>query len=89
MQSYLLLERLVRGFSNHRRIEILARLEKVPNQSLQDIAEFSGIDFRTAGEHMRRLQLASLVTKRFKGRHVLHALSPLGKHVLTFLRTLE
>jgi predicted ArsR family transcriptional regulator len=83
------LERIVRGFSNHRRIEILELLDSRPQLSLTDIAARLGINFKTAFEHVRRLASAELITKRAKGPAVLHAVSPLGKRVLMFLRTLE
>ena len=83
------LEKIVRGFSNHRRIEILELLEKEPDLSLTEIAAIVRINFKTAGEHVRRLSNAGLVWKRNDFKSVRHTLSPRGKVVLRFLRTLE
>ena len=83
------LERLVRGFANHRRIEVLDLLESEAELDLREIARRCAINYKTASEHLRRLAVAGLVTKRAKGTHVLHLLSPRGKKVLMFLRTLD
>ena len=83
------LERIVKGFSNHRRIEIMALLDKMPELSLFEIADTLKINFKTASEHARRLAIAGLVWKRNEGSAVRHVLSPAGKVILKFLRTLE
>ncbi len=83
------LERFVRGFSNHRRIEIMDLLDVEGELDLGEIARRCAINYKTASEHVRRLAVAGLVTKRAKGTHVLHLLSPRGRKVLMFLRTLE
>lgn len=83
------LEKIAKGFANHRRIEILALLEKVPELALFNIAEMLKINFKTASEHLRRLAIAGLILKHNEGSCVRHALSPVGKHILKFLRTLE
>lgn len=83
------LERMVKGFSNHRRIEILSLLERRTELSLSEIADTLGINFKTASEHSRRLAAAGLVMKRYEGRMVRHAPSPRGRNVLKFLRILE
>ena len=83
------LERVVRGFANHRRIEVMDLLESDAELDLREIARRCAMNYKTASEHLRRLAVAGLVTKRAKGTHVLHLLSPRGKKVLMFLRTLE
>lgn len=83
------MEKIVKGFSNHRRIEILTLLDTKPELSLVNISEELKINFRTASDHLRRLAIAGLILKRNEGNFVRHALSPLGKSVLKFLRTLE
>lgn len=89
MKNFRKLERIVRGFSNHRRIEILDLLERKPELSLIEIANELNINFKTASEHARRLAIAGLVLKRSEAAAVRHCLSPLGKLTLKFLRTLE
>ena len=83
------LEKIVKGFSNHRRIEILQLLEKRPDLSLFEIADILKVNFKTIGEHTRRLTHAGLVWKRNDAKAVRHAPSDLGKLILKFLRTLE
>ena len=83
------LERVVKGFSNHRRIEMMTLLERQPELALFEIADSLKINFRTASEHIRRLNHAGLVMKRNEGNFVRHALTPLGSSILKFLRTLE
>lgn len=83
------LERVVKGFANHRRIEILSLLEKTPELSVLEIADILRINFKTASEHIRRLAIPGLVMKRNDANAVRHALTPLGKSILKFLRTLE
>jgi predicted transcriptional regulator len=83
------LERIVRGFSNHRRIRMLEVLHDQPELDLRTLARVCGTNMKTASEHARRLAIAGLVLKRAKGAHVLHGLSNRGKNILMFLRTLE
>jgi len=83
------LERIVKGFANHRRIEILLLLERTPELSLIEISDELRINFKTGSEHIRRLALAGLVMKRNAGSSVRHALTSDGKLTLKFLRTLE
>ena len=55
------LERVVKGFANHRRIEIMLLLERQSELSVSEIAETLEINFKTASEHIRRLAIAELV----------------------------
>lgn len=89
MKSFRQLERLVRGFSNHRRIEIMQLLSKKPELSVIEIADRLKINYKTASEHIRRLAIANLILKQNRGPSVNHALSDTGKVILKFLRTLE
>ena len=89
MQKPRHLERIVRGFSNHRRIEILQLLNTSPELSVIEISEALNINFKTIADHVRRLAIAGLVLKRNEGAAVRHAVSPSGRLVLKFLRTLE
>lgn len=83
------LERLVRGFSNHRRIEILELLEKQAELSVADIAKALNLNFKTASEHIRRLAVAGLVLKRADGTSMRHKLTERAHSILKFLRILE
>lgn len=83
------IEKIVKGFANHRRAQILILLEENPELSVQDISAKLKINYKTASEHIRRLAISELVLKRNRGINVLHAVSPLGQVVLKFLRKLE
>lgn len=87
--NYKYLQKVVRGFSNHRRIEILDYLESHPNVSLSHIAYELGVSYPTIGEHSRRLELAGLITKEYQGKNVVHKITPLGSDIMTLLRRLE
>jgi len=88
-KSYRQLERIVKGFANHRRIQILELLEREPELSVVEIAGKLNINFKTASEHIRRLAIAGLVLKRSEGNNVRHKLSDRGGSILKFLRILE
>jgi predicted transcriptional regulator len=88
--SFRALERIVRGFSCHRRIQILALLEQSPQPlSLTQIAASCRADIKPVCEHVRRLHLTGLVAKRSTGRETLHNLTPLGQKVIAFVRTMS
>lgn len=82
------LERVVKGFANHRRIEILELLGKKPEMSVGEISLATEIELKTASEHLRRLTIAGLILKRNEGREVRHALTPQARQILKFLRML-
>ena len=83
------LERITKGFSNHRRIQILTLLSGRPELSVGEIADKLKINLKTASEHIRRLAISGLVLKRNQGKNVRHKLSDRGVVILKFLRTLE
>ena len=83
------LERFVKGFSNHRRIQILDLLARTPELSLMEITDELNINFRTASDHIRRMVVAGLVLKRNEGAMVRHAISDLGRKVLNFLKSID
>lgn len=88
-KSFHQLERIVRGFSNHRRIQILELLAKSSGLSVVEISSRLKINFKTAAEHIRRLAITGMVLKRSDGHSVRHKISERGGQVLEFLRTLE
>src|SRR4051794_40825921 len=83
------LAQTVRGFSNHRRIQMLEVVNATPGVDVNFLAGACGINFRTASDHTERLVRAGLLVKRSKGRRVLHSISSRGKAVLIFLRALK
>ncbi|MDP3881091.1 MAG: winged helix-turn-helix domain-containing protein [bacterium] len=84
-KNFYRLERTVRGFSNHRRIEILLLLREQRNISVSDIAKELNILLKTASAHVNRLALAGLVWKHSDGSSVICELSELGEKTVDFL----
>ncbi len=72
MKTYHQIERIVKGFSNHRRVEILDLLKTTPELSVIEIADKLKINFKTASEHIRRLAVSGLIMKRSAGNSVRH-----------------
>lgn len=87
--NYRTLERIVRGYSNHRRIQMLELLNKTPELSVEEVASRLRINYKTAAEHIRRLAISALVVKRNAGNAVRLKVSKRGDSILKFLRTLE
>lgn len=79
------LERIVKGFANHRRIELLA---SQPDLCVGDVSEKLEIEFKTASEHVRRLVFSGLVVKRYKGRRVCLRLADGTRTILALLERL-
>lgn len=86
--DYRRLEGVVKGFANHRRIEIMDLLNVEPELSVMEIAERLDINLKTASDHIRRLAISGLVLKRNEGPVVHHRLTDRAMGVLKFLRTL-
>ena len=89
MYDYRHLERIIKGFSNHRRIQIMDLLSAYPELSVTEITQKLKINLKTASEHIRRLAISGLVIKRNQAQNVRHKLSDRGAVILKFLRTLE
>ncbi|MDO8561958.1 MAG: winged helix-turn-helix domain-containing protein [bacterium] len=89
INNYRRLERLVKGFANHRRLEILNLLHKEPELSVEDISERLHIGYENASDHLRKMAIAGLILKRNDARSVRHKLTLRAEHVLTFCKMLE
>ena len=87
--KYKRIEKIVKGFANHRRIQVLELLEKYPDSSVDNISESLNVNFVTIADHIRKLSEAGLVEKNYKGRFVLHRLNAKGKHILSFCKMLK
>lgn len=83
------LERIIKGFANHRRIEILELLKREPELSVEDISERLKIGYPNASDHVRKMAIAGLVMKRNDGAAVRHKLTSRGEHILMFCKRLE
>lgn len=87
--SYRALERIIKGFANHRRLQILDLLKRVPELSVEDIAEELNIGYENASDHVRKLAVAGLVMKRNEGNKVRHKLTDRAQSILVFCKKLE
>ena len=82
------LAEVFKGAGNHRRLIILLVLQRYSSLPLEGICHHAGSTLTTISEHTRRLALAGLIHKRYRGREVHHTLAPLGQRILGFLPTL-
>ncbi len=87
--NYRKIERIVKGFSNHRRLEIMELLYKKPELSLNEISEILKVNFKTVFEHIRKMAIAGIVLKRNEGIEVKHRLSERGEKIFLFLKDME
>ena len=83
------LERIVKGFANHRRLQILELLDKIPEMSVQEISEKVKSDIKNISAHVNKMAIAGLVMKRSEGNMVRHKLTARGKSILQFVRIIE
>ena len=81
------LERYFKGAANHRRIEILLLVNKSGGISLHNISKELGCNLKTISQHTRRLVQGGLLNKKYKGRQVIHTLSPYGERFISFIKT--
>ena len=83
---YKKIEKIVKGFANHRRIQVLELLSKNFDLSVDQISQNLNVDFYTISDHIRKLADSGLVEKKYKGRFVLHNLTKRGKYILSFCK---
>lgn len=87
--NYRKLERVIKGFANHRRLQILDLLKNQPELSVDNITERLGTGYENTSDHIRKLAIAGLVLKRNDGLSVRHKLTPLAESILVFCKKLE
>ena len=87
--EYRKLERIVKGFANHRRLEILDLLKRDSELSVDDISERLNIGYENTSDHLRKLAIAGLVLKRSEGSEVRHKLTPRAENILVFCKKLK
>ncbi len=83
------MERHLKGMANHHRIEILLHIAGNDGATLDDIITALGANEKTLGEHTRRLFVAGLINKKYRGKFVEHTLSPYGKTFVSFLKSFQ
>ena len=79
-------ERVIKGFSNHRRIQILGLLSERPEMTLQDIVMATRSTRQATSEHVRKMTIAGLVMKQYDGRFVRHRLTERGSWALAVVK---
>ncbi|TSC85154.1 MAG: hypothetical protein G01um101417_21 [Parcubacteria group bacterium Gr01-1014_17] len=83
------LERIIKGFANHRRLAILALLKKKPELSVIEIARAFDSNYENTSDHIRKLAIAGLVLKRYQGKEVRHKITERAEAVLSFCKELS
>lgn len=83
------LERIIKGFANHRRLEVLELLRRKPELSVEEITEELGTGYTNMSDHIRKMAIAGLVLKRHEGGFVRHKLTPRAELILAFCKKLE
>ncbi len=79
------LERHFKGVANHRRIQILLYAAGHPDATIEILTEQLKCNFRTTSSHTQRLVTAGLLEKQYRGREVLHSLTPYGVRFVKFI----
>ena len=87
--NYLKLERIIKGFANHRRLQILDLLKKEPGLSVDDISNRLNIGYENTSDHVRKLAIAGLVTKSSRSTSVIHKLTIRAQSILVFCKKLQ
>ncbi|PIR96302.1 MAG: hypothetical protein COT92_01880 [Candidatus Doudnabacteria bacterium CG10_big_fil_rev_8_21_14_0_10_42_18] len=81
------MERHLKGMANHYRIDILLYISEHERTTLEDMIKALKANQKTISEHTRRLYVAGLINKKYRGKYVEHSLSPYGKTFVKFLET--
>ena len=81
------LERYFKGAANHWRVAILFTVQENCEITLDGISKELGTDFKNISQHTHRLVRAGLLNKKYKGRQVIHSLSPYGERFIKFMTT--
>ena len=87
--DYRRLERIVKGFASHRRLQILDLLSRQPELSVLDISERLKMGYENASDHVRKMTVAGLLLKRNEGPAVRHKLTPRAESILVFCKRLQ
>ena len=87
--SYRNLERIIKGFANHRRLQILELLKTEPELSVDQISERLKVGYENTSDHLRKMAIAGLILKRYEGNTVRHKLTPRAESILVFCKKLQ
>lgn len=84
MDSYSL-QQVMKGVSNHYRIDVLRQLKSQPDLSVEELAESLNVGYKTLSVHLRKMKNAGLISKKQYGRRVEHRLTERGACLVDFL----
>jgi len=84
MLTTLQLAKITKALGNVHRLDMLEVLSTVSDANLTEIVNELALNNKTASEHLRRLALADLITKKYHGRWVKHRLTDRALVILTF-----
>ena len=87
--EYRKLERIIKGFSNHRRLQVLELLEKEPELSVQEVSEKLKSEMKNISAHITKMAVTGLLMKRSDSKSIRHKLTKRGIVILKFVRMLE
>lgn len=87
--DYKKLERITKGFANHRRLQILELLNKETELSVLEISKRLNIGYENASDHIRKMAIAGLILKRSDGLSVRHKLTSRALTILGFCKKLQ
>ena len=76
-----------KGLANHHRLKILFLLEKHKQLSLTEIIDLTRANVKTISGHTNKLVQTGLIDKTYRGRLVVHTLSPSGHKLIKLIRT--
>jgi len=88
-KNYRQMERIVKGYANHRRLEIMDLLKKEPELSVIEISERLKMGYENTSDHIRKMMMAGLLLKRHSGPAVHHKLTPRAESILVFCKKLQ
>jgi DNA-binding transcriptional ArsR family regulator len=81
------IERIMKGVSNQRRIQILMLLAKHKHLTMDQISQALECNFKTVSGHTQKLAQAGLIEKKYLGQAVLHSLSKRGRVLHDFINS--
>ena len=87
--SYRGLERVIKGFANYRRLQMLFLISEKPNLSIDEIAARMKLGYMNTSDHLRRMLLAGLLIKKNEGVTAHYQLSQRGIDILVFCKKLK
>lgn len=87
--NYRAMERIVKGYANHRRLRMLELLAREPGLTIDDFCKRLRSGYVTTSDHLRKMSAAGLIYKRNDGAYIRHALTLRGKTILSFCKNIK